>query len=96
MVTEYGVSGAVAETVNFAVAAPPNQTFPALSMRQKGDERRKLGFDTIVQGPASEGPLAVAANWATMVCVTVTHCPADTAALIVRAEGWAVTVKAGD
>ncbi|MGB9021906.1 MAG: hypothetical protein WCC94_00520, partial [Candidatus Bathyarchaeia archaeon] len=65
-------------------------------MRQKGDERRKLGLDTIVQGPASEGPLAVAANWATMVCVTVTHCPAGTGALIVRAEGWAVTAKAGE
>jgi hypothetical protein len=87
MVTEYGVSGAVAETLNFALAARPNHTFPALSMRQKGAERRGLGFDTIVQGPASEGPLTVAANWATMVCVTVTQFPADTDALIVRAEG---------
>jgi hypothetical protein len=50
---------------------------------------RRLGFDTIVQGPAS----VVVANLAPGVCVTLTHEPAGTDALSVSAEGLAVTVK---
>jgi hypothetical protein len=81
--------GAVPETTNFAVWTPPNHTFPAPSIRQKGDETRALGLDRTVQGPASDA-------WKLFVVwVTVTHCPAGTEALSVK-TGASVTVKVPD
>ena len=83
--------GAFAETTNFAVLAdPPSHTFPLPSIRQKGDETRALGLDRTVQGPASDAEKLFAAVW-----VTVTHFPAATEPLSVKA-GASVTVKVPD
>jgi hypothetical protein len=69
----------VSDTVKLAAfKAMPDQRAPLLSIKQKVDAARPLGFDKILQGPASNFEKAPP-----VLLVTVTNCPADFGRLVV-------------
>ena len=75
------------DTVKLAAfRAMPDQRAPLLSIKQKVDAARPLGFDKILQGPASN------LEKAPLLLVTVTNCPADFGRLV-KIAGEAVNTK---
>ncbi len=74
-----------------AFKAMPDQRAPLLSIKQKVDAARPLGFDKILQGPASNFEKAAGP----LLLVTVTNCPAGFGRLVVivgEAVNWKGTV----